>query len=63
MTESITFTSMNVQGLGNAEKRRDFLNYLKSKIIIYISFRTPIFQTKKLTIYVQCGVMTAILVT
>jgi exonuclease III len=31
MTENINFVSMNVQGLGDSQKRKDVLNYLKGK--------------------------------
>ena len=51
----ISIVSMNYQGLSNRENRSDTLFFLKSKNILFTSYKTLILQLKKKNIRTQWG--------
>lgn len=57
MNDKITFISMNCNGLNDPAKRRDVLNFLKSKRFSIFSYRRHISPKKKKIILEVNGVL------
>lgn len=57
MSLNVSFVTMNIQELGNMNKRKDVLKYLKGENIIFISYKIHIVLTRKWIIFVHSRVI------